>query len=83
MRLETSAIDTLFLELSQFTKATTKRERLMLDSLETAWAIIANAYDGDWDKASPTWREAAERFRNVYHKILEVGTPEAATSKVS
>jgi hypothetical protein len=83
MNLETSAIDTLFLELSQFTKATTKRERLMLDALEAAWTIIANAYDGDWDRAGPTWRHSAERFRNVYHKILEVATPEAATSKVS
>jgi hypothetical protein len=83
MSLETSAIDTLFLELSQFTKATTKREALMLDSLGTAWAIIANTHNGDWNKASQTWREAAERFRDVYYRILEVGTPEAATSKVS
>ena len=40
-------------------------------SEEFAWAIIANAYGGDWAIRAPTtWREAAERWRDEYHKYL-------------
>jgi hypothetical protein len=38
-------------------------ERLRQD-METAWCIIANAYDGDWDKAQPRWKDAAKRWRD-------------------
>jgi len=34
------------------------------DAIETAWGIIANAFDGDWSKASPEWRQAAEQWRD-------------------
>jgi len=37
---------------------------------ETAWGLIANAYGGDWDKASSEWRQAAERWRDQYHLTL-------------
>lgn len=42
------------------------------DLLEAAWGLIANAYGGDWDLASPAsgWKEAAERWRDQYHKTL-------------
>lgn len=41
------------------------------DLLESAWGIIANACDGDWDKASnPGWKPAAERWRDKYHLTL-------------
>ncbi|RLI67092.1 hypothetical protein DRO91_10725 [Candidatus Heimdallarchaeota archaeon] len=38
--------------------------------LELAWGLIANAYEGDWDKApeSTGWKKAAERWRDEYHK---------------
>lgn len=32
--------------------------------LEFAWGIIANAYAGDWDKATPPWKSAAEDWRD-------------------
>ncbi len=38
------------------------------DALEMAWVLIANAYDGDWDKAQDhDWKIAAERWRDNYH----------------
>jgi hypothetical protein len=45
--------------------------RKLLDLLETAWNIIANA--GGWDDenvASPGWKAAAERWRDVYYEVL-------------
>ena len=36
--------------------------------LELAWGLIANANEGDWDKATKEWKEAAERWRDEYHK---------------
>lgn len=42
--------------------------------LEAAWGIIANAWDGDWDRASVEWREAAERWRDGYHATLPANT---------
>ena len=40
------------------------------DLLETAWGIIANANEGDWDKATPEWRRAAERWRDEWFATL-------------
>lgn len=40
------------------------------DLLETAWGIIANAYGGDWGKATPEWKAAAVRWRDKYHETL-------------
>lgn len=34
------------------------------DVIEAAWGLIANAYGGNWDEASPEWRKAAERWRD-------------------
>lgn len=51
--------------------------------LEAAWGIIANAYGGDWDKAQhPTWKQAAERWRDSYHEVvasLEIPSDAAET----
>ncbi len=41
------------------------------DLLEVAWGIIANAHGGDWDKASPEWRSAAEAWRERYFTSLK------------
>ena len=44
--------------------------------LELAWVIIANAYEGGWNKARPEWREAAERWRDeIWHPALDKLTP--------
>lgn len=55
--------------------------RSLLDSQEAAWGIIANAYGGDWDLASEAsgWKEAAERWRDAYHK----GPPGEGTGQSS
>lgn len=43
-----------------------------LDALYTAWTIIANAHEGDWSKATPEWRAAAERWRDeMFHPLLD------------
>ena len=41
-----------------------------MDLLETAWGIIAN---GGWDGMAPTpgWQEAAVRWRDRYHAVLQ------------
>lgn len=50
----------------------------MLVSLELAWGLIANAYGGDWELASPEWRRAAIRWRDEsYHPILRDALEEA------
>ena len=51
----------------------------LLDSIEYAWTIIANANDGDWDKANPEWKKAAEKFRDEHwHKILDGRLPKSS-----
>ncbi|MHC4297934.1 MAG: hypothetical protein ACYS7Y_11575 [Planctomycetota bacterium] len=39
-------------------------------SEELAWVLIANAYGGNWNTASPEWKEAAEQWRHKYHDSL-------------
>jgi hypothetical protein len=36
----------------------------LVDRLEYAWAIIANAGGGDWEKESQDWQGAAAKFRD-------------------
>ena len=46
-----------------------------MDLLEIAWGVIANASDWDImkgeDVARPEWVNAATRWRDDYHKVLE------------
>ena len=42
----------------------------LLDHLETAWGVIANANGGDWGTLAQDWRKAAERWRDRWHEIL-------------
>ena len=42
----------------------------LLDSEESAWGIIANAYGGNWELANKEWREAAIRWRDKYFASL-------------
>lgn len=41
------------------------------DLIESAWGIIANAGWGNWEKESVEWREAATRWREKYHAMLD------------
>jgi hypothetical protein len=38
--------------------------------LDFAWALIANAHGGDWDRSLPAWKQAAERWRDEYRDWL-------------
>jgi hypothetical protein len=42
----------------------------VLDLLEIAWTVIANAGHGDWDSQPAEWRSAAEQWRGKYHALL-------------
>jgi hypothetical protein len=43
----------------------------LMDGLELAWGLIANAYGSDWDSAPKDWRDAAIRWRDeVWHPAL-------------
>lgn len=37
--------------------------------LDYAWAIIANAYGGDWDLATTKWKDAAEKWRDIWAEL--------------
>jgi hypothetical protein len=45
-------------------------QEYLLDGMELAWSLIANAYNGDWDTAPKPWREAAERWRDEHWNSL-------------
>ena len=34
------------------------------ETIELAWGLIANAWNGNWDEAGDQWRGAAERWRD-------------------
>lgn len=51
--------------------------------IESAWGLIANAWNGNWADSDSPWVEAAERWRDEYHKRLaglplSCATPELA-----
>jgi hypothetical protein len=54
----------------------------LMDSLEAAWGIIANASSGDWGAQDEMWVDAAERWRDFdWHPALDRnGYPCRATS---
>jgi len=51
---------------TRLAKAFAERLEPMLDDMDTAWGLIANAFGGDWDRAGNDWRQAAGRFRDRY-----------------
>jgi len=50
-------------------KTDQQMEPTLLDALETALGLISNAFEGDWEKAPPNWRAAAERWRDDFIRI--------------
>lgn len=38
--------------------------------LEQAWQIIANAGEGDWTREHPHWQQAANLFRDKFHREM-------------
>ena len=49
-------------------------ERLR-ELVEYAWTIIANAGEGNWERESSEWQEAAKLWRTQYHDYLATHTP--------
>jgi hypothetical protein len=48
-----------------------------IDGIQEAWNIIANSDNGDWENASPEWKQAAEKWRdNCWHRVLDGKLPE-------
>jgi len=51
---------------------------VLLDSMESAWGLIANAYEGNWFNASENWRNAAIAWRDKeWHPALTRSTERA------
>lgn len=42
-----------------------------MDALNYAWTIICNVSEGDWTKQRQEWQDAADRFRDQYHALLD------------
>lgn len=62
-------------------KLDAEREKLV-DIIELAWGLIANAYGGDWGSASEEWEKAAVKWRDEHwHPLLEKVT-ENSTEEV-
>ena len=68
---------------SRLATAFAKRLDGLIDRLEEAWGIIANANEWNVEEAAPmttsvsyrnhSWLDAAKRFRGKYHSILANG----------
>ena len=54
-------------------EAFSKRLIHLMDGIETAWCLIANADSASWDmEETNEWREAAERWRDeFFHPLLD------------
>lgn len=39
----------------------------LLETIDLAWGLIANAGDGDWSKESALWQQAAVRWRDQHY----------------
>lgn len=50
-------------------EALAERDKELKDHLYMAWTIIANANEGNWDNATPEWKQAAEKWRDGWHKL--------------
>lgn len=41
------------------------------DLIESAWVLLANAWEGDWSRAPRDWRDAVIKWREGYHAWLD------------
>lgn len=49
------------------------RVRELEDVLETAWSLITNVSEGDWQKQSPDWQQAVVKWRDTqFHPVWSV-----------
>jgi hypothetical protein len=43
----------------------------LVDLVEFGWTIICSAGNGNWKNESSEWQEAAAKFRDQYHHLLD------------
>lgn len=64
------------------TKTALELHARQVADLEKAWAVIAHAYGGDWDRATPEWRGMAERFHDQVLRPATGRTARESTERV-
>lgn len=57
------------LELVLEVDALDRRVETLVNLLDGAWGIIANASDGNWNDATSDWQNAARAWRDEYHAL--------------
>jgi hypothetical protein len=45
-----------------------REKREIADTAEMLWVVLANVSEGNWEKQTPEWQEAAARWRDNYFK---------------
>jgi thiosulfate reductase cytochrome b subunit len=48
----------------------TPNERMLLGVAEYLWIVLANVSQGNWEKQSTDWQEAAAKARDDYYNAL-------------
>lgn len=49
------------------------------DLLMTAWGLLANVSEGNWERQTDEWQDAVKRWRTRFHErldVVKVGEPE-------
>ena len=41
----------------------------LADAAEMLWVTLANVSQGDWTRQTEEWQEAADRWRDNYHRV--------------
>jgi len=53
------------------TEPAIEQPTLSREVLHEAWTLIANVSGGDWTQQSEEWQEAAARWRDRFHDVLD------------
>lgn len=51
----------------------------VVDLAYRAWIVIANASEGNWDRETEEWQDAAARWRDDFHALLQEILPNGNT----
>jgi hypothetical protein len=71
------------IDLSALDKHVTEKTKPLVDALEWAWTIIANAGGGDWERESKDWQDAAAKWRDeaFYPALAKAKESKCTTTK--
>lgn len=69
--------DELVALLRASSSAEPREPERVTDLEESAWGLIANANEGNWEAAHPEWKDAAIRWREAYHAKLRAPQADA------